>query len=91
MSISIDGKVHTGKLRIRYGEEFPKRYQSLEINHDNYGHCLIYITALGRPEWTEKMMVAVPYKYYITQIIEPNKKYLADRKRKESKLKLVKG
>jgi len=91
MSISIDGKVYRVKQKVKYGEDFPKPNSNRNVIQPKLGRCLIYIISVGIPEWSNDMSVLVPIRFYITQIIEPNKRYLADKKRKVSKLKLVKG
>jgi len=91
MPISIDGKIYRVKQKVKYGEDFPKPNSSRNIIQPEFGRCLIYIISAGTPKWSNDMSVFVPIRFYITQIIEPNKKYLADKKREESKLKLVKG
>lgn len=91
MTISIDGRVHSGKVSVKYGEEFPRLYRNREIDHPDYGHCLIYITEVGYPEWTNKMTVEVPIKYFITEIKKPNAEYAKNRRLQKSGLKMVKG
>ncbi|MFD1335783.1 hypothetical protein ACFQ4N_09505 [Oceanobacillus iheyensis] len=90
MSVSIDGELHRGQLEIKYGEEFPEPRKSTKIIIHDYGECLVYITAIGIPQWTNKMTVVVPFRYYITQILKPNKTYEKNQKRKKSNLTLVK-
>lgn len=91
MSISIDGKEHIRNFEVKYGEEFPKPRRSMRLINPDIGTCLVYVISIGTPKWTNKMTVQVPMEYYITQIIEPNKKYRTNQKRKESNLQLVKG
>ena len=91
MAISIDGIEHSMKFEVKYGDDFPKPRRSMEVIHSRFGKCLIYVTSVGIPEWTNRMTVLVPMKFYITQIIDPSKKYLINQKRKTAHLKLVKG
>ncbi|MYL43923.1 hypothetical protein [Virgibacillus salexigens] len=88
MSISIDGKVHKGVLRVKYGEAFPVAKRSIELNNEDYGRVLVYILSLEQPRWTEKFAVEIPFRYYITDIILPNEKYLQNKRK--SKLKVIK-
>jgi hypothetical protein len=77
MSISIDGKIHRGKVHIKYGEPFPIANRSMELHNPDYGIVLIYIISLGQPTWTNKLSVEIPMRYYITDIVQSvEKKYL---------------
>lgn len=88
MSVSIDGKIHKGEINVKYGEEFPKAKRSMELHHPDYGYVLVYIIEIGRPRWTDKLSVKVPFKHYITDIISPIKKY--NDKKKKSHLEVIK-
>lgn len=89
MTISIDGKKHRGKIRIRHGMDFPRRYRSMEIEHPNYGECLIYVTMVGTPYWVDPLTVEMPYEYYITEVTKPNAIYKKNRRVKKLGLKLM--
>ncbi|APC48278.1 hypothetical protein BME96_08895 [Virgibacillus halodenitrificans] len=89
MSISIDGKKYLNNFEVKYGDPFPVPRRSMRLINPNYGTCLVYVISTGVPKWTNKMTVHVPMKYYITQIVEPNKKYRNHQKR--NKLQLIKG
>ena len=91
MTISIDGKQHSGKIRVCHGIDFPKQYRSLKVKSADYGECLIYVTAVGTPYWIDPLTVEVPYTYYITEVTKPNTEYMKNRRRKNSGLKLVEG
>lgn len=90
MSVSIDGKIHKGHINVKYGEEFPLSKRSMELNSPDYGKVLVYIIELGKPKWTENFSVKIPFKYYITDILNPSKKYANKQRRKSSNLKLIK-
>lgn len=90
MSVSIDGKIHKGHINVKFGEEFPKAKRSMELHNADYGHVLVYIIEIGQPEWTEKLSVKLPFKYYITGILKPSKKYATRKKLKKSNLKVIK-
>lgn len=89
MSVSIDGKAHIGVLEVKYGETFPNPRRSMELHNEEYGKVLVYIISTGVPEWTEKMTVNVPIKYYITDIMEPNKRYRNKQKIKKIGLRVL--
>lgn len=90
MSVSIDGKIHKGYINVKYGDPFPKAKRSMELHNSNYGYVLVYIIELGQPEWTEKFSVKIPFRYYITDILKPNKKYIKQKKLNKRNLKLIK-
>lgn len=90
MSVSIDGKFHKGHINVKYGEAFPIPRRSMKLNNADYGNVLVYIIEVGQPEWTEKISVRVPFKYYITDILKPSKKYVNKERLKKSNLKVIK-
>lgn len=90
MSVSIDGRIHKGVITVKYGDPFPRANRSMEYHNETYGHVLVYIISLGQPTWTKKMTVEVPFRHYITQIIEPSEKYLNKKQREKSNLKVIK-
>lgn len=91
MTISIDGKRHRTDFTVRHGNDFPRRYRSVTVKHSYYGDCLIYITAVGIPEWVDPLTVKVPIEFMITEIIEPSAEYKKKRRLEKSGLKLVEG
>lgn len=91
MTISIDGKTHKGRIRIRHGVDFPRSYRSMKVENPDYGECLIYVTAVGIPKWVDPLTVEVPYEYFITEVTKPNATYRKNRRLKKSGLKLVEG
>ncbi|MEK4403475.1 hypothetical protein MKZ26_03390 [Sporosarcina sp. FSL K6-6792] len=91
MTISIDGKVHGATLQIKYGEPFPRVYSNREIVSTDYGDCKVYITDVGIPEWSNRFIVKVFIKFYITEITEPSEYYLKEKRRKKTGLKLIEG
>jgi len=90
LSVSIDGKIHKGVITVKYGEPFPKANKSMEFHNETYGHVLVYIISLGQPKWTKKMTVEIPFRHYITQIIEPSEQYLRKKKCQKSNLTVIK-
>ncbi|WP_404456904.1 hypothetical protein LG329_19320 (plasmid) [Virgibacillus necropolis] len=90
MSFSIDGKEWKGNVNVKYGEPFPKQNRSIELENETFGRVLVYITNLGTPEWTEKMSVSIPIKYYITEIIKPSNNYQKKQQKKNIGLRLIK-
>ena len=91
MTISIDGKKHKAGILVRHGDEFPRPYRSIEIDSPDYGECLIYVTAVGIPEWVDPLTVKVSMEYFITEITAPNAAYRKNRRLQKSGLKLVEG
>lgn len=91
MTISIDGKKHKGRIRIRNGVDFPRPYRSRKVENPIYGECLIYVTAVGIPYWVDPLTVEIPYEYYITEVIKPNAEHLKKRRMQKSGLKLIEG
>jgi len=88
VSVSIDGIIHKGTINVKYGESFPIAKRSMELNNNKYGNVLVYVIELGTPEWTNKMSVNVPFRFYITDIISPSREYLETKRR--NKLKIIK-
>lgn len=76
---------------MKYGEEFPRRYRNRTIEHPDYGDCVIYIIEVGIPEWTDRLTVKVPMKFFITEVTKPNSAYKKKRRLQKSGLKLVEG
>lgn len=91
MTISIDGKKYKVNLDITSNSAFPRRYRSETITIDGYGKCLVYVTAVGTPEWVDALTVRVPIQCLITEIQEPSAEYKKKRRREKSGLKLVEG
>lgn len=91
MTISIDGKKYKVNLKITSGNKFPQKFRSKTIMIDAYGKCLIYVTAVGTPEWVDALTVKVPIECFITEVQEPNAEYLKKRRMQKSGLKLVEG
>ncbi|WP_077324080.1 hypothetical protein [Virgibacillus siamensis] len=91
MSVSNDGKTHKSAINVKYGDPFPKAKRSMELYNKDYGNVLVYIKELGTPYWTERMTVKVPFRYYITGIIQPNNKYLEKKKQGKSNLRVIQG
>lgn len=91
MTISIDGKKHKGRIRIRHGIDFPHQYRSMKVESPDYGECLVYVTAVGIPKWVDPLTVEVPYEYFITEVTKPNAIYKKKRRLQKSGLKLVEG
>lgn len=90
MSISIDGKTHKGIITVKYGEEFPVANRSMELHNSQYGHVLVYIISLGQPNWTNKLSIEIPIRYYLTDIISPNKSRIINDNNKKTHLTVVK-
>lgn len=91
MTISVDGKNYKVNLKIPSGCKFPRPSRSTTIMIDSYGKCLVYVTAVGTPEWIDALTVTVPIECFITEVIEPNAAYLKKRRLKKLGLKLVEG
>lgn len=88
MSVSIDGKVHKSVMNVKYGEEFPVAKRSMKLYSKTYGWVLVYIISLDQPKWTNKFSVQIPFRYYLTNILEPSEHYLGNQQK--SHLKAIK-
>lgn len=87
--VSIDGKKHSGYVRVKYGESFIRPKRSTKLTNEYYGLVLVYVIQVGVPEWNDDYSVRVPIKYLITEVIEPGKEYLKDKRKKKLGLKII--
>lgn len=94
MSFTVDGKRYKTKWKIKYGQTFPKLYESRKVVIKGFGLCNIYVAKIDRPEWGKDLAVYVPIDYYITEIIKPDQEYLENSNvkicHKKPQLRLIK-
>ncbi|QTD40604.1 hypothetical protein [Sporosarcina sp. Te-1] len=55
MTISIDGKKYKSKILVRFSNDLPRPYRSIEIDCPDYGECLVYVVSVGIPEWEDPL------------------------------------
>lgn len=86
MAINMTGKTYRSEFTIKYGEEFPQENRNKEMYIGGFGYVNIYILSLGQPRWEKDLTVRIPVRFYITDIIKPEKE---EQKVKRIRLKLV--
>ncbi|WP_373896358.1 hypothetical protein [Virgibacillus sp. CBA3643] len=70
-----DNRQYKSEFTIKYGSNFPKVYENKRMVIGGIGLVNIYIVHLGRPYWGKDLVVYIPVKFYITDVIEPEKEY----------------
>jgi len=91
MAINIDGKIYRSEFKIKFGQEFPQEKKNREMRIGGFGYVNIYIISLGKPRWEKDLTVRIPVRFYITDIIRPEKEHERRRQVKKSRLKLLNG
>jgi len=89
MAISIDGKIHRGNIRVKFGEDFPKANSNMNLESTEVGEVLVYITHVGTPKWNDDYTVNVPVKLYITEVTKPSEEFEKKQRKEKIGLRLV--